>query len=247
MSALAPIGRAGRRTRLYAPPARLASRAVSPYGDLGAGRGGNMSAPPDATTGLPTPVNAPPTFQPPPGYSYGGKSGGRSMYESNPGTMDVFGTRGATMKFDADGTPTGTWGTHVPGTSIDAGSRRIGSVNYSALGGIQNFLASAGSPQERQARANYLRSLGVMPSVNGVGLDATMQPGAVFNSSGSFQTGESRAVAGDASRGGVGMPGRLGRDAPGAYANPGGQGLAASFAQPGGIEAWRNRKSGGGS
>lgn len=109
------------------------------------------------------------------------------------------------------------------------------SVNYGAVAGIGNYL------QQNPGQAGGLRQQGLMPSVNGMSLDQ-MQPGGVFDYSGG-RGGAYRGptgMEGENTRGGIGVPGRLGRDSPGAYANPGGQGLAASFGQPGGIAAWRN-------
>ena len=90
------------------------------------------------------------------GVFAGNRGGASAQYRTNPMTGER----------EIDPEWTGRYGTHVPGTAIDAGSRRIGSVNYGAVGGIQNFLGQTG-----QAGANYLRSLGAMPTVNGRPLD----------------------------------------------------------------------------
>lgn len=57
-----------------------------------------------------------------------------------------------------------------PQSSINGGSRTMGSVNWNAVAGIQNYLNTI-NPAQRQQGADYLRSQGLMPTYNGFQLD----------------------------------------------------------------------------
>src|SRR3989304_2046435 len=59
----------------------------------------------------------------------------------------------------------------------------IGSVNYGAVAGIQNYLQNLAPDQQGQASA-YLRSQGLMPTYNGTPLDQVQGPQRQWTSSG---------------------------------------------------------------
>lgn len=95
--------------------------------------------------------------------AFGGTRGSNPrQYIQNPETGEM----------EPDPNWTGRYGTHVPGTGIDAGNRRVGSVDYNAFGNLQNFLGQTG-----QQGADYLRSMGIEPSYNGRPLSEAMNAG----------------------------------------------------------------------